>query len=99
MWRVSLFALRLLSSVPEARGATSPLGLVDRPGLEERAARGWLRAGLRFFYASFGNYFQSPQSKAADLGGRMERLSAFAGGNPDSEWEASGDGVVWPGMG
>lgn len=98
MWRVSLFALRLLSSVPAARGATSPLGLLDRPGLEERAAR-VPAGGFAFPLRLLRELFSAPTSKAGDLGGRVERLSAFAGGNPASEWEASGDGVVWPGMG
>lgn len=106
MWPVSLFALRLLSSVPAALGCDLSSGLVDRPGLEERTAR-VPAGGFAFPLSLLCELFSAHKAKLLTLGahgevkcfwGRIERLSAFAGGNPASECEASGDGVVRHGV-
>lgn len=109
MWPVSLFTLGLLSSVPAAPGCDLSSGLVDRPGLEERTAR-VPAGGFAFPLSLLCELLSSHKAKLLTLGGRgahgevkcfwgrIERLSAFAGGNPASECEASGDGVVRPGV-
>lgn len=61
---------------PRGRGYDLSSGLVDRPGLEERTAR-VPTGGFAFSFRVLCELFSAPQSKAADLGGHVERASVF----------------------